>query len=89
MRSSIIVACMTVALNAVAVTKSYQVTGPVVDVKDDSITVQKGNERWEIAQDPSTKGAKGVKVGDKVTIDYRMQATDVEVKTAKGKTRRR
>ena len=29
-------------------TKTYQVTGPVLDVKDDMVVVQKGKEKWEI-----------------------------------------
>ncbi|MBS2031077.1 MAG: hypothetical protein JST54_24460 [Deltaproteobacteria bacterium] len=66
-----------------AATKTYQVTGPVLDVTDDAITVQKGTEKWEIARDPSTKGD-APKKGDKVTIEYRMTATTITVKPAKG-----
>ncbi|MFH1078683.1 MAG: hypothetical protein V1766_00220 [Pseudomonadota bacterium] len=62
--------------------KSYQVTGPVLDVKDDVIVVQKGNDKWEIARDKSTKVAGDLKVGQKVTIQYQMKATDIEVKGA-------
>jgi hypothetical protein len=57
--------------------KSYQVTGPVLEVKDDTITVQKGNEKWEIARD---KASGDLKVGSKVTIQYQMKATEIEVK---------
>ena len=64
--------------------KSYQVTGPVLEVKDDTITVQKGNEKWEIARDKATKVSGDLKVGSKVTIQYQMKATEIEVKgTAK------
>jgi hypothetical protein len=62
--------------------KSYQVTGPVLDVKDDVITVQKGKDRWEIAKDKSTKVTGDVKVGQKVTIQYQMKATEIEAKAA-------
>jgi hypothetical protein len=65
--------------------KSYQVTGPVLEVKDDVIVVQKGNEKWEIAKDKSTKVAGDLKVGQKVTIQYQMKATDIEVKGAPAK----
>jgi len=65
--------------------KSYQVTGPVLDVKDDVITVQKGKDRWEIAKDKSTKVTGDLKVGQKVTIQYQMKATDIEVKGAPAK----
>ena len=62
--------------------KTYQVTGPVLEVSNDMIAVQKGKDRWEIARDPSTKVAGTPKVGDKVTIEYRMTATSVEIKPA-------
>jgi hypothetical protein len=61
-------------------TTTYQVTGPVLEVKADSITVQKGKEKWEIARDKDTKITGDLKVGSKVTIHYTMKATDVEVK---------
>lgn len=60
--------------------KAYQVTGPVLDVKDDSVTVQKGDEKWEIARDKETKITGDLKKGAKVTIHYTMKATAVEVK---------
>ena len=64
--------------------KSYQVTGPVLEFDGDHITVQKGNEKWEIAFDKDTKVSGGdVKVGSKVTIFYTMKAASVEVKEAK------
>ena len=63
-------------------TKTYQVTGPVLEVSNDMIAVQKGKDRWEIARDPSTKVTGTPKVGDKVTIEYRMTATSVEIKPA-------
>jgi hypothetical protein len=63
--------------------KSYQVTGPVLDVKDDVITVQKGNDKWEIAFDKDTKVTGGeLKKGAKVTIYYTMKAASVEIKEA-------
>jgi hypothetical protein len=64
-----------------AATKTYQVTGPVLELRDDAIVVQKGKEKWEIARGPDTKVSGGeLKVGSKVTIEYRMTATTVEVK---------
>ncbi len=62
--------------------KTYQVTGPVLEVSNDMIAVQKGKDRWEIARDPSTKVTGTPKIGDKVTIEYRMTATSVEIKPA-------
>jgi hypothetical protein len=63
-----------------AAVKTYQVTGPVLEVRDDAIVVQKGKEKWEIARGADTKVTGELKVGAKVTIEYRMTATTVEVK---------
>jgi hypothetical protein len=65
--------------------KTYQVTGPVLEVKDDVIVVEKGKERWEIARDKATKVTGDLKVGAKVTIQYQMKATEIEVKADKKK----
>jgi hypothetical protein len=64
--------------------KTYQVTGPVLEVTDSMIAVQKGKDRWELARDANTKVDGDLKVGAKVTITYTMTATDVQVKAAKG-----
>ena len=61
---------------------TYQVTGPVLEVKDDMIVVQKGKEKWEIAKDAATKVEGELKVGAKVTIHYTMKAVSVEAKGA-------
>jgi hypothetical protein len=63
-----------------AAPKTYQVTGPVLEVRDDVIVVQKGKEKWEIARTADTKVKGDLKVGSKVTIEYRMTATTVDVK---------
>ena len=60
--------------------ESYQVTGPVLEVKDNSIIVQKGKEKWEIARDKDTKVTGEIKVGSKVTVHYQMKATTIEVR---------
>jgi hypothetical protein len=62
--------------------KDYQVTGPVLEVNASYIVVQKGDQKWQIAMDSSTKGDKP-KVGDKVTVYYKMTATEIETKPAK------
>ncbi len=67
-------------------TKTYQVTGPILEMNDTTIVIEKTqgkDERWEIARDSSTKGIGEMKVGDKATITYTMTATEVEVKPAK------
>jgi hypothetical protein len=72
------------SLNA-ADTKTYQVTGPVLEVTPTTIAVQKGNDKWELARDSKTKITGDLKVGAKVTIYYTMVAAEVEVKEGKSK----
>lgn len=62
--------------------KDYQVTGPVLDVTDDVITVEKGKDKWEIGRNKDTKINGDLKKGSKVTIQYKMNATSVDVKEA-------
>jgi hypothetical protein len=69
---------------ALAGAKTYQVTGPVLEVNDTMIAVQKGKDRWEINRDANTKVTGDLKVGEKVTVTYTMSATEVEVKAGKG-----
>jgi hypothetical protein len=80
-----LIAALSLALSSAlfAGAKDYQVTGPVLEVNDSMIAVQKGKDRWEIAKDSSTKTTGEVKVGDKVTVHYTMTATDIEAKPAK------
>jgi hypothetical protein len=66
--------------------KTYEVTGPVLEVTDSMIVIEKGakKERWEINRDANTKVTGDPKVGEKVKVTYTMSATDVEVKAGKG-----
>lgn len=73
--------CLAATSLRAAEAKTYQVTGPVLEVTDTTITVQKGTEKWQIASDKATTGK--AKVGDKVTIQYQMVAKQVEIKPAK------
>ncbi len=69
-------------------TDTFQVTGSVTAVDDTSITVTKGKERFHIARDKDAKVTGEIKVGAKVTVQYRMIATTIEAKeekAAKGK----
>ena len=61
---------------------AYQVTGPVLEVTDTKIVVEKDKEKWEIARDKDTKVTGELKKGSKVTIQYRMTATSIESKDA-------
>jgi len=64
--------------------KTYEVTGPVLEVNDSMIVVQKGKDRWEVNRDANTKVTGDVKVGDKAHVTYTMSATNIEVKAGKG-----
>ncbi len=71
-----------------AQTKTYQVTGPVLEVNDAMIVVEKDKEKWEIAKDAATTlqgNAADLKVGTKVTIKYRMTAAAIEIKDSAAK----
>jgi len=86
MKKILIFACAFLFVASVALAagpKTYQVTGPVLEVTADKIIVQKGKDKWEVARDAATKVTGDIKVGSKVTIEYTMTAATVEVKDAK------
>ncbi|MBA2432512.1 MAG: hypothetical protein H0V56_10425 [Chthoniobacterales bacterium] len=83
LRSVIAAAAIALSSTTFAGAKTYQVTGPVVDVTDKMITVMKGKDKWEIDRTDATKVKGDLKVGEKVTITYTMTAKDVEVKADK------
>jgi len=71
-----------------ATEKTYQVTGPILEVKDDAIVIDKKGEKWEVSKDAASVIKGDLKKGNKVTIKYKMIATEVDVKdegTAKKK----
>lgn len=86
MKKVLILACafMLVATMAFAAgPKTYQVTGPVLEIKGDVIVVEKGKDKWEVAKSAATKVNGDLKVGSKVTIEYTMTAAKVDVKEDK------
>ena len=75
-----VMAALTLTAYAAAA-KGYQFTGVVKSVDGATFTVQKSaSETWEFSTDASTKGSP--KVGDKVTVQYRMIATTIDSKAA-------
>jgi len=62
---------------------SYQVTGPILELTDTKIVVQKGSDKWELARTADTKVTGELKVGAKVTIHYSMTAKTIEAKADK------
>jgi hypothetical protein len=79
---SVVLAVAGVSAGAAAV-KTYQVTGPVLSVTGETIVVQKGSDKWEIARDAATKVTGELAVGSQVTIQYRMVAASIDAKPAK------
>jgi len=61
--------------------KSYQKTGTVVEVNDNSIVLATDKEgNWEFRRDAATKVDGSVKKGARVTVHYSMSASRVEAK---------
>ncbi|AHZ83342.1 hypothetical protein Bb109J_c2732 [Bdellovibrio bacteriovorus] len=80
MKNMVLLGALLFSMNAFAA-KTYQVTGPIVELSDSRIIVQKGNDRWEIERNPNTKVMGDLKVGQKVTVEYTMAADSVEIKS--------
>lgn len=79
-----IVSALTLGASAFAAdANTYQVTGPILELTDTKIVVQKGKDKWELARNADTKVTGEMKVGAKVTIQYSMTAQTVEVKEDK------
>ncbi len=86
MKSVMAMTLLALSLNCFAAApKTYQVTGPVLEMTDTTVVVQKGKDKWEISKDASSKITGELKVGAKVTIEYTMAAKSIEVKTEKTK----
>ncbi|KAF0154730.1 MAG: hypothetical protein FD159_2477 [Syntrophaceae bacterium] len=86
MKKVLILACAFIFVATMALAagpKTYQVTGPVLEIKGDVIVVKKGNDNWEVTRDAVTKVTGDLKVGSKVTIEYTMTAKKIEVKEDK------
>ncbi len=83
MKTSTILAVSFALLGLAAPARAYQVTGPVLEVTDTKIVVQKDTEKWELARTADTKVTGDLKVGSKVTIQYTMTATAADVKPDK------
>jgi len=76
----LVVAVVLVASVAFAGSKTYQFTGKVLEIKDNTIVVEKGKEKFEMAKDANTKIKGDLKVGAKVTVQYESRAAEIEVK---------
>ena len=70
------------ALSASRWSETIELCHQVLAIDSDTITVQKGSEKWQIARGAATVPA-DAKVGAKVVIMYTMAATEVTVKDDK------
>ena len=77
-----LVLVLTFVAGAYAAAKSYQFTGVVKVVDSSSVTVEKtAKETWQFEVAKDTKGGPP-KVGDRVTVYYKMVATEIEANAA-------
>jgi hypothetical protein len=77
-----LIVALAFAAGGYAASKSYQFTGTVKTASGGTMTVEKSaKEVWEFEVGKDTKGATA-KVGDKVTVYYKMVATEIESKPA-------
>src|SRR5437016_1058367 len=91
----ILITMATLALGSVALAdeNAHVITGRVVELNDQNITIQSGKKRLEIVTPNTTKYIGRPKVGDTVTVHYTWAAhsrfdpdgyaTKIEVKGAK------
>ncbi len=76
-----VVLALVVAAGLSAATKTYQFTGTVKSVEGNTFTVEKSaKETWTFETSSDLKTPP--KVGEKVTVHYKMVATDIEAKPA-------
>lgn len=83
-RAALIVVMLALAFIAggYAAAKNYQFTGTVKAADATSLTVEKSaKETWQFELPKDVKGG-APKVGDKVTVYYKMVATEIEAKAA-------
>jgi hypothetical protein len=77
---ALVIACV-LAIGVKAAAKSYQFTGTVKSVEGNTFTVEKSaKETWTFESTSDLKTPP--KVGEKVTVHYKMVATDIEAKPA-------
>ena len=79
---AVAVLCAVLVVSGHAAAKSYQFTGTVKAADGGTLTVEKSaKERWVFDVAKDVKGATA-KVGDKVTVYYKMVATEIDAKAA-------
>ena len=85
MRPLILAFFLLAAAPAQAATKAIVVTGPVTEVRDDVVVIQKGKQQWEIARTPGTAIRGELRKGALVTVEVYLSAGSIEVRDEKKK----
>ena len=78
-RIALAVALVALAGSAAAAEKTYQVTGPVLDVERQDHRRAEGQGEVGVARTADTKVDRRPKKGDKVTVEYTMTATSIQL----------
>lgn len=76
--------CVTAAL---AATRAVLITGPITDIREDAIVIQKGKQQWEIARGAATKVRGELRKGALVTIEVYLSAGTIDVREDKKETK--
>ena len=82
-RAAALWVCLSISTPVFAAGNVVQVTGPVLEVREDAIVIGKGKDKWEIARTPATVVNGELKKGAKVTVEYTMSASKIEVREEK------
>lgn len=82
-RAAALCVCLLIAAPVLAAGNVVQVTGPVLEVREDAIVIGKGKDKWEIARTPATVVNGELKKGARVTVEYTMSASKIEVREDK------
>ena len=79
----VVAALLCVAVSAMAA----KVTGSVSEVSPTNVVIKKGRQKLDMARDASTRVEGDLRKGAKVTVEYTMTATSIEVKSTGRKAR--
>ena len=83
LRHALILFSLLVSVSALAATRAVVISGPITDIREDMIVIQKGKQQWEIARGPSTKVRGELRKGALVTIEVYLSAGTIDVRDEK------
>lgn len=83
LRSIFVLVGLLMALSVNAATRAVVISGPVTEVRDDVIVIQKGKQQWEIARGAATKVRGELRKGALVTIEVYLSAGTIDVREEK------